>query len=52
MKRGVKESEKLEKPEESTKSEESEETGEEGVSGEKMNENGTDIDINSDEETK
>ncbi len=49
---GVKESEKLEKPKISTKSEESEETGEEGVSGEKMNDNGTDIDINSDEETK
>ena len=49
---GMKESEKLEKPEESTKSEESEETGEEGVSGEKMNDNGTDIDNNSDEETK
>ncbi len=49
---GVKESEKLEMPEESTKSEGSEETGEEGVSGEKMNDNGTDIDNNSDEETK
>ncbi len=49
---GLMESEKLEKPEESTKSEESEETGEGGVSGEKMNDNGTDIDNNSDEETK
>ena len=49
---GVKESEKLEKPEESTKSEESGDTEEEGVSGEKVNENGTDIDNNSDEETK
>ncbi len=52
MEGGVKESEKLEKPEESTKSEDSEETGEEGVSGEKVNDNGTDIDNNSDEETK
>jgi hypothetical protein len=49
---GVKESEKLKKPEESTKLEESEETGEEGVSGEKVNDNGTDIDNNNDEETK
>ena len=48
----MKESEKLEKPEETTKSEESEETGEEGVSGEKVNDNGTDIDNNSDKETK
>ncbi len=31
---------------------ESEETGEEGVSREKANDNGTDIDNNSDEETK
>ena len=45
----MKESEKLEK---STKPEESEETGEEGASGEKVNDNGTDIDNNSDEETK
>ncbi len=48
----MKESEKLEKPEESTNSEESEETGEEGVSGEKVNDNGADIDNNSDEEKK
>ncbi len=48
----MKESQKLEKPEESTKSEQSEETGEEGVSGEKVNDNGTDIDNNGDEETK
>ncbi len=48
----MKKSEKLEKPEESTKSEESGETEEEGVSWEKVNDNGTDIDNNSDEETK
>ncbi len=48
----MKEPKKLEKPEESTKSEESEETMEEGVSEEKVNGNGTDIDNNSDEETK
>ncbi len=48
----MKESEKLKKPEESTKSEESGETEEEGVSGEKVNDNRTDIDVNSDEETK
>ncbi len=48
----MKESEKLEKPEKSTKSEETEETWEERVSGEKVNDNGTDIDNNSDEETK
>ncbi len=48
----MKESEKLEKPEESTKSEESGETEEEGVCGKKVNDNGTAIDNNSDEETK